>query len=260
MPAAKTENVVIVNPIQHETLRVTILGERLLMNRMAEKAKRELLLPAGPKNAAARASSLKHDVMAEFRSSPYVLPDEDAPTYLAGLAVWFKRSMQSAALRLPGVTKTAIGQLIWTNAERLPVWGEPKLHMSVTRSADINRTPDIRTRAILPEWTTELEISYVVPILNQSSVLNLLVAAGIVSGVGDDRQEKGHDNCGAFTLVNDDDERVLALRASGGRAAQIAALNEPAFYDAEAEDLFGWYQEEVTRRGKGALLSELRVA
>lgn len=260
MPAAKSETTIIINPIKHETIRVTVLGERLLCNKMSEKARRELLLPAGPKNAAARASSLKHDPLTEFRNSPYTLPDDDAPTYLAGLSVWFKRAAQSAALRLPGTSKTAIGQLVWAGSERIPVYGTPKLHMAVTRSADIARTPDVRTRAIVPAWTCELEISFVVPLLTRDSVLNLLVAAGVISGVGDDRQEKGHDNCGSFTLVNDDDPRVLAVRASGGRAQQLAAMESPECYDDEARALLSWFDETVQSRGKSDLLSSLKAA
>lgn len=65
-------------------VQVGILGlTPYLHNRMAEKAKHELLLPKGRKNAAERASSLKHDPVEEFRSSPYMLVDDDAETLLA---------------------------------------------------------------------------------------------------------------------------------------------------------------------------------
>lgn len=43
----------------------------LVLNRLSEKAKRELLLPRGRKNTAERASTLKHDPRAEFADSVY---------------------------------------------------------------------------------------------------------------------------------------------------------------------------------------------
>ena len=53
----------------------------LIMNRMSEKAKHELLLPkSGPKNEAAKAANLKHDIYTEYRASAYLDPDPKAPT------------------------------------------------------------------------------------------------------------------------------------------------------------------------------------
>ena len=81
--------------------------------------------------------------------------------------------------------------------------------MSITRSADKNRTPDVRTRAILPEWACKLRIAYTKPILREQAIFNLLAAAGLQSGVGDWRQEKGSGSYGAFKLVNADDPDFL---------------------------------------------------
>ena len=41
----------------------------LILNRMSEKAKRELLMPKGRKNAVERATSLKHIPVDEYRAS-----------------------------------------------------------------------------------------------------------------------------------------------------------------------------------------------
>lgn len=260
MPATKTSETtqIVVNPIDQRTIRVAILGTQpLILNRQAEKAKRELLLPSGRKTTADRAANLKHDPLAEYRASPYVLPEDDAPTALAALSAWFKGAMMTASLDLPGTKRTQIGRLLWVEGQRVPLWGVPELFMSVTRSADINRTPDIRTRAIVPEWAVELDISFVSPLLNERSVINLLAAAGLIAGVGDWRPEKGKGTFGQFTLVNPDDARVQAIKARGDRAAQLAALREPGFYDAESEELFAWFRSQVEARGKSGLLTSL---
>lgn len=225
-----------------------ILGTTpLICNRMSKKAEHELLLPKGKKNAAEKASSLKHDPLQEFRDSPYCLAD--GPTLIGLLPTAFKKSMMTAALDMPGAKKAQIGRLIYVHGQMLPIYGIPKLFMSVTRSADINRTPDIRTRALLPEWACKLVVEFPVPLLKEQSIANLLAAAGFMSGVGDWRQEKGSGNYGSFKLVSADDPDFVRVVQQGDRAAQIAALENPEAHDPETEDLLSWYDVEVKRRG-----------
>jgi len=232
-----------------ERISVWIVGTTpFICNRVSEKAKRELLDPSPRKNRVAKEQSLKHHPLEEFRSSPYILRDDSAPTYLAVLAVSFKKSMMSAALDLPGTTKAQIGRLIRAVGERLPLYGIPELFMTIVRSADQKRTPDVRTRAIVPKWAVPLDLMYPVPLLRSKSVLNLLAAAGEGSGVGDWRQEKGSADYGSFRLAQPDDEELLAILSSGGRDAQIAAMASPAYYDQETEELFEWWLERVRDR------------
>jgi hypothetical protein len=68
--------------------------------------------------------------------------------------------------------------------------GVPKIFSSITRSADINKTPDVRTRAIVPKWACKVDITYVRPVLNHTVISNLFATAGITMGVGDWRPEK----------------------------------------------------------------------
>jgi hypothetical protein len=232
----------------------------LIVNRMAEKARRELLLPAGRRTAADRAQSLKHDPLAEFRASPYTLPSDEEPTYLAALAAWFKGSMMTAALELPGTKKAQIGRLVWVEGERLPLYGAPELMMSVVRSADMNKTPDIRSRCIVPRWATEIDITFVVPMLTERSIINLIAAAGMVSGVGDWRNEKGKGTYGQFVVTDPDDARFKEIVATGGRAVQRAAMETPAFYDEESEELYQWFESTVSERGRKGQLTSLSAA
>lgn len=221
-----------------------------LHNRMSEKARRTLLYPAPRKNTAERAASLKHDPVEEFRASPYtLLDDENASTLLAMMASAFKGAMMTAALDLPGVSKAQIGRLVWVEGHYIPMWGTAKLHMSVTRSADIGKTPDIRTRAITPEWGTVLTISYVQPLITQQTIVNLLSTGGRSSGVGDWRPEKGKGTFGQFRLVHVDDP-TLAKVMKNDRAIQISALESAACYDAESAELLSWFETERKERGR----------
>lgn len=246
--AATKDLTISVDPIERETIRVAVLGTTpFIANAMAAKARQQLLLPSARKNAAERAASLKHVPLEEFRASPYTLPD-GSETLVALLGTMFKQAMLTAALRLPGAAKTAVAQLCWVAPERVPVYGTPELLMSVVRSADMNRTPDVRTRAILPRWACQLDVSYVVPLLNSKTVLNLITAGGVLSGVGDWRPQKG-GTYGQFEVVAQDDPRFVEVLTEA-RDAQVAALAEPAFYDEESAELYAWFEAEAQSRGK----------
>lgn len=220
----------------------------IILNRMSEKAKHELLLPRGRKNAAERATTLKHKPVEEYRASAYRLPDPNAPTYLAHLSTAFKGSLRTAALDMPGAKKAQIGRLTYIAGDYVGIYGIPKLLMSVTRSADINKTPDIRTRAIVPHWACRIVVTYVQPLIKAQAVANLLAAAGLTIGVGDWRPEKGAGSYGQFRIADQNDPEFLDIVATGGRKAQIDAIETPVCYDEETAELLSWYDEEVGRR------------
>lgn len=237
-----------------DTGRVTacIKGTQpLICNRMSQKAKRGLIQPRQAMSRAEKGHTRKHDVYEEFRESPVVLP-AGAPTLLAVPAPAFKGALRGAALRTPGGNKTEIGQMTWIAGYDVPVYGIPQLFMSVVRNSDIARTPDVRTRAILPRWACQVEISFVQPMLNETTVLTLLSNAGVLMGIGDYRQEKGAGNFGAFELTNPDDADYLDILATGAREAQLQALTDPEPFNEETEDLLKWYEAEIERRGFSA--------
>ena len=76
--------------------------------------------------------------------------------------------------------------------------------MDVVRSADMNKTPDIRTRAFLPRWGAEIDIAFVISALSVHSIISLLANAGIIVGIGDFRQGKGKGSFGTFAVAGDD--------------------------------------------------------
>lgn len=248
--AAEKETVTTIQTSRHE-VRYCILGVTpMICNRMSQKAKQTLLLPPpGRKTAAEKASNLKHDPMQEFRDSPYTLREDDAPTYIAQLATAFKKSIMGAALDQPGARKTEIGRRSYVNSSYIPIFGIPEIFMAVTRSADMNKTPDVRTRAILPRWACMLSVTYTVPLVREPDITNLLVTAGQTQGIGDWRVEKGSGNYGQFEVVSQDDPTFLEIVENGGRAAQLAAMEHPATHDNETDELLAWFETEVNRRG-----------
>jgi hypothetical protein len=247
---ADVSDEVFITKVGLENATFCILGTSpLICNRLSEKARHELLMPKGKKTAAEKAGSLKHDPLQEYRSSPYTTDDDDAPTRIELLASMFKGAMKTAALDIPGAKKTQIGRLVNVIQDRVSLYGVPQIFSTIVRSADMNRTPDVRTRAIIPKWACKVNIRFVSPIIRMQSVVNLLAAGGMTSGVGDFRPEKGAGNYGAYEIVADDHPEFVKIMKTGGLSAQDEALDDPKSYDKETDDLLAWFNVEVKRRG-----------
>jgi hypothetical protein len=241
--------------IKRSSVKLAIIGDSpLIMNRLAEKARQELLFPKRKKRTDAdRLGILKHNPPEEFRSAVNKMSDKSQPTYLALPTTAFKKAIGTAALDSPGARKTEIGRLTSiAGGEYLPVYGIPKLFMRNVRSSDMNRTPDIRTRAILPEWACYVEVFYVTPNLNDRSIVNLMHGAGLTVGVGDGRQERGTFSFGQFRIVDPNDADFKRIVRTGGRDVQIAAMEAAEPYDDETEELLSWFEDELKRRGDEA--------
>jgi hypothetical protein len=227
-----------------------IVGETpLLMNSMSVKAQRELLLPRGRKTAAEKQGSLKHDPLQEYRDSIY-RARKGSETVLALLNTQFKAALCTAALDVPGAKKAQIGRLTSIEGgEKLALYGIPEIMCSVVRSADINKTPDIRTRCIVPRWACKVEVTYTIPVLNATVISSLFATAGYTMGVGDWRPQKGSGTFGRWKIVEANDKEYLDIIKTGGAAAQQEALDDPESYDDETDELLSWYDVEVRRRG-----------
>jgi hypothetical protein len=230
----------------------------LIMNRLSRKTQKQLLLPPPKKTQAERSVTLKHNPLEEFLAAPHRLPD--GKTLLAMPTTAFKSAMRETALRLPGSSKKEIGQLCYIRGDMIPVWGIPKLLMSPVRSADMNKTPDIRTRVILPHWCAVVTIEYIVPQLSGASIDNLFAGAGQIMGIGDWRPEKGSGDYGTFELVGEDDTDFKAIMKAGGRKAQLAAMDAAEPYDAESQELLDFFNREIVRRGDQKKLASSKPA
>jgi hypothetical protein len=248
--AKKTEDTAEISivPLRRGSVRLRIIGQTpLFQNRMANKAKQQLLVGGQRKSKADRAQ-IKHNPLQEYRDSAEILPA--GPTALGLRVVAVKAAMATAALETPGLTKTSAQRLIFMPGDHVPLYGTPQLRMDVVRSADINRTPDVRTRCFLPKWGAEVEVQFIVPQLSVISVVSLLCNAGVLVGVGDYRQEKGKGAFGSFRVLGEgeDDDEWDDLVANHGRAAQEAALADPAYADTDTRDLMEFFHAETKRR------------
>lgn len=241
-----------IEPLTMSEVGLCLLGASpLIYNRMAEKAKRELLLPASAKNRATRRETLKHNPIEEYRASVYSDPRPDSLTRLVFPAPAFKAAMMTAALEIPGATKASIGRLLQVAGFQVRIFGVPQIFLTGVRQAGINRTPDIRTRACLPRWATQITVRYPAKTLGPASIANLIAAAGQLCGVGDFRQEKGKGSFGLFSLVNFDDPEYQEVLRTGAAEAQDKALAQPEPFDTESGELWQWFEEEIIARGRG---------
>ena len=249
MAVKKAEGEIVIPPLHRGEITLRIIGQTpMFLNRMAAKAKQQLLV-GGRKKTAADKAKIKHDPVAEYRDSMERLAGGD-PTALAVRVVALKAAMCTAALETAGITKTSAQRLLFMPGDLVPLYGTPLLRMDVVRSADINRTPDVRTRAFLPKWGFEVDVQHILPQLPTSSVLTLAANAGILVGLGDFRQEKGKGAFGSFRVIGpgQEDAEWNDLVKNHAAPAQLRAIDEPEYADDDTADLMEYFGEEAARR------------
>ena len=238
-----------IEALKQGRVTLTMVGTTgFYFNAMSAKAKRSLLLGGGKKTSAER-KDIKHDPEEEYRDSVYRMAAGE--TLLGFPAPGVKGAMATAALETAGVTKTSVQRLIFLPEQRIRMWGKPYLKMDVVRSADMNKTPDIRTRAFLPRWVAEVDIAFVTPTLSVHSIVSLLSNAGVIVGIGDYRQEKGRGSYGTFAVTGPDGgewaEAIADIKREG-RAVQEAALAAPEYADEDTAALMDVLQDERVKR------------
>lgn len=246
---AKT-SVIEIQKISMGRLTVNILGTTpMIMHRFGKKAQEELLFPKGRANAAEKAENLKHDPLTEFRETIYKNRDLKEPSFIHVPTDAFSKALANAALDMPGASKSQMLRLVSVTTTQINLFGIPQLGMDMTRSSDMARTPDVRTRAYFPEWACTLDIEYVSSLIKEGNVLNLLGAAGVIVGIGDWRPQKG-GSFGKFTVVNADDPDFKRIIKTQGRVTQMAAYENPVCVNAETEELYTWFKHEAVKREK----------
>jgi hypothetical protein len=250
----KTEQVdafITVEKLDRAEMKVHLLGSTaLVMNRMPAKARQQLLWPMRKLNKAAREQTQKHNPYLEYRDSIYRCSDPHAPTLVHIPNGAIKKAMANAAIDIPGATKAQIGRLVKVLDPTVHIYGKPFLYMDIVRQAGINKTPDIRTRAMFPTWACSLTIRYIRNLIREQDVYNLLDAAGDIIGIGDGRTEKGTFDNGSWIIVDPDDKQWHAIVKNGGRKAQEAAMAKPEAINSDTEELLAWFDTEVVRREK----------
>ena len=92
-----------VTPLKRASVCLRIVGRTpLFQNRMAAKARQQLLV-GGQKKGRADRAAIKHDPLAEFRNSAEIILS--GPTTLGLRVVAVKAAMLTAALETPGLTR-----------------------------------------------------------------------------------------------------------------------------------------------------------
>lgn len=250
--ASKTQsqksNEISIQTLKRGNVLLRIIGTTpLYQNRMANKVIEGLLVGSHKKTNAEK-RNIKHHPIEEFQSSAETVMG--GPTALGLKVVAIKAAMCSAALETNGIYKTTAEKLLSIQGDHAVLYGKPYLRMDIVRCADKNRTPDIRSRCYLPKWGAEVDIEYTAPALSAASTVNLLCNAGLLIGLGDNRQEKGKGSYGLFRVIGagTQDPEWDELVKSHGREVQEAALAYPEPADQSTADLLNFYHGEVRRR------------
>lgn len=248
MAIKKVDTDVEVMELHTRRLTFCLIGETpLIMNRFSEKARQEMLLPALKKNRAEKATSLKHDPLAEFRGGLYMSRNPNAPTAIHFPTNAFHKAVGQAAIDIPGQAKSVMLRLTSVTTDTVHLYGLPALFCRMVRSGGMSAVPDIRTRPIFAEWACTLEFQIVSNLVKESQVANLLAAAGTIVGMGDWRPQKG-GSYGRFRMTTPDDPEFKRIVEHQGREAQLQEIAAPQFHDDETEELLNWFFEEAGRR------------
>lgn len=247
---AATSGTMEIHTLKQGRVKLRMIGQTpMYFNSMGAKAWRDLLVGGGKKTAAEK-KDIKHNPEQEFRDSVYKQPKGD--TLLCFPAAGVKGAMCTAALETAGITKTSVQRLIFLPESHVRIWGKPYLKMDIVRSADMNKTPDVRTRAYLPNWCAEIEIRFVTPTLSNMSIVSLLANAGTVVGIGDFRQEKGRGSYGTFSVAGSenmgDQQAIWDEITQEDRSVQELAMEHPECADEQTAELMQFIQEERLRR------------
>ena len=239
-----------IHALKQGRIKLRMIGQTpLYFNSMGAKAWRDLLVGGGKKTAAEK-KNIKHNPEQEFRDSVYKKSTGD--TYLCFPAAGVKGAMATAALETEGIKKTSVQRLIFLPESQIQVWGKPYLKMDIVRSADMNKTPDVRTRAYLPNWCAEVDIKFVTPTLSAFSIVSLLQNAGTIVGIGDFRQEKGRGSYGTFSVASSEEmgeqQEIWDDITQEAREVQELAMEYPECADDQTRELMQFIQEERLRR------------
>lgn len=247
-----TSTAVEVNEIIMAESRFNVLGvSPMIMNRFSQKAWQELLFPSARRSRATLESALKHDPIAEFRGALYRNRDPKQPALFHIPNGAFHQVLCNAGIDIPGAAKAKLERLTSVVETQVNVFGVPQLFMSMVRNSDMNRTPDVRTRPVFPEWACTVTIRYVKSLVTEKTIANLFGASGVIGGIGDWRPQKG-GSFGAFRVVDDNDATFSAIVNKQGRAAQQKAYDHPIFFDQDTEELMAWFEDELRLREKEA--------
>lgn len=248
MAKKEVEQEIHVPELRRGIVRLRIIGQTpMFQNRMAAKAKQQLLV-GGRKKTAADRVQIKHHPAAEFRDSLERM--REGPTALGLRVVAMKAAMCTAALETSGITKTSAQRLLFMPGDLTALYGVPQLRMDCGSVCGYQSDARRSDKGVSPQWGAEIEIHHVLPQLPVSSVVTLACNAGVLIGLGDFRQEKGKGAFGSFRVITPDmqDDEWDELVANHGRGPQLAAIDNPEYADEDTAELMEYFHGEEKRR------------
>lgn len=229
-------------------VRFNVLGDSpLIMHRYPFKAWMELVLPSKHQNRAALEQTLKHVPIEEYRESTYQNRDVKRPAQFHLPNGMFAGCIAQTGVDIPGASRAVLERLTRVIDINIDLFGIPQIFCAMVRNSGQNRTPDVRTRAIFPQWACGITVRYIKPQLTERNITNLMGAAGMINGIGDWRGEKGGPY-GAFKIVSDNDPEFKSIVKNQTRKLQQAALASPAYFDEDTQKLLTWFDEELKNR------------
>ena len=179
-------------------LRVTIVGiTPLVMHNFCNKSKYQLKeigeIESGMKQGGKKKNIA--DPEEDYQNSIYYFADgkrggmpaiaiKSARVY-AGYQIFKKPQTQTRAAIFvcPGEQETGNGLI--------EVHGEHRMREDMVRIGTINKVASPRYRAEFPEWKMDITIKYFSDVISAEEVIKLLAAAGLASGLGEWRPQKG---------------------------------------------------------------------
>lgn len=207
------ESLIKISKIAAETMIVPLIGTApLICHKWSEKARRQMLENAQGK----RRVKEPKDPVAEYKATLYRIANNDGGEEYGFPAVGFKAAMVSASRFFDkSVTMVAIRQSIFTHGVMtkaddqplVPIVGIPQMREDVVTVGVSGH--ENRFRGEFPEWSVDLQITFVSSMFDRESVLSLLDAAGMGIGVGEWRPEK-NGMFGTFDIDTTRDIQVVS--------------------------------------------------
>lgn len=193
MAKAKGEEQIQILPPETTTIEVEIIGtEPLIVHRFGDKAKRMF---EESQQRGVKKKKESRDPESDYQESMYRLEDGSH----AFPATAFKAAVVGAAREIDGLHMVTLKPIVWIKGEGrerlVRIIGTPERFDAMVRIA--KGASDMRYRAMFPEWSTLLTVTYRSDLLDRSSLLSLFARAGL-SGVGEWRPSSPKSATGGY--------------------------------------------------------------
>ncbi len=202
--AAQAPVEVHIERLQRQTIHVPIEGITPLIVH-AWDPKMRAALPGGENSSKKGRKKMEHPTAEEaYEASRYRCPDGTDGFPGAG----FKAAIVDSYYLFDGLVKKQLKTLIFVGGvgpeQLVPIVGEPQMREDVVRIG--MGTANLRHRAMYPEWSAVLPITFLPSQISHQSVLALVDAAGL-GGIGEWRPSAPKSTTGTygqFRLTEDD--------------------------------------------------------